>query len=86
MALLVTIGNICILGNFSLGIWGELRELSVILSRFRSSDQDFLPKIVDAMNSCLKPIFHCDAKPFALGPGVGLSPQRHSFALGIPTC
>ena len=23
----------------------------------------------------LKPIFHCDAKPFALGPGVGLDPQ-----------
>ena len=28
----------------------------------------------------LKPIFHCDAKPFALGPCVGLDP------LGIPTC
>ena len=24
MALLVTIGNICILGNFQLGIWGNL--------------------------------------------------------------
>ena len=33
----------------------------------------------------LKPIFHCDAKPFALGPGVGLDPQRHNFALKIPT-
>ena len=22
----------------------------------------------------LKPIFHCDAKPFTLGPGVGLDP------------
>ena len=28
----------------------------------------------------LKPIFHCDAKPLALGPGVGLDPQRHTFA------
>ena len=28
-----------------------------------------------------KPIFHCDAKTFALGPCVG-----HNFALGIPTC
>ena len=28
---------------------------------------------------CLKPIFHCDAKPFTLGPGVGLDPQRHNF-------
>ena len=27
----------------------------------------------------MKPIFHCDAKPFALGPG-------HNFALPIPTC
>ena len=36
--------------------------------------------------SPLKPIFHCDAKPFALGPGNGLDPQRHSFMLGIPTC
>ena len=34
----------------------------------------------------LKPIFHCDAKPFVLGPRVGLDPQRHNFALGIPTC
>ena len=34
----------------------------------------------------LKPIFHCDAKPFALGPGIDLEPQRHNFALPIPTC
>ena len=34
----------------------------------------------------LKPIFHCAAKPSALGPGVGLDPQRHNFLLGIPTC
>ena len=34
----------------------------------------------------LKPIFHCDAKPFALGPRIGLDPQHHNFALGIPTC
>ena len=25
-------------------------------------------------------------KKVALGPGVGLAPQRHYFALGIPTC
>ena len=31
------------------------------------------------------PIFHCDAKTFTLGPGVGLDPQCHNFALGIPT-
>ena len=34
----------------------------------------------------LKSILHCDAKPFASGPGVGLHPQRHTFTLGIPTC
>ena len=34
----------------------------------------------------VKPIFHCDAKPFALGPRSGLDPKRHNFALGIPTC
>ena len=34
----------------------------------------------------VKPIFHCDAKLFALGTGVGLDPQRHIFALPIPTC
>ena len=28
----------------------------------------------------LKPIFHCDAKPFALGTGIGLDPQCHTFA------
>ena len=31
-------------------------------------------------SAMLKPIFHCDAKPLALGPGVGLDPQRHTFA------
>ena len=35
---------------------------------------------------CIKPTFHCDAKTFALGPGVGLDPQRQNFASGIPTC
>ena len=34
----------------------------------------------------VKPIFHCDAKPFALGTGVGLDTQHHNFALPIPTC
>ena len=34
----------------------------------------------------VKPIFRCDAKPFALGTGIGLDPQRHTFALPIPTC
>ena len=34
----------------------------------------------------IKPIFHCDAKPFTLGPGVGLDHQRHNFALEIPKC
>ena len=37
-------------------------------------------------NVLLKPIFHCDGKPFALGPGIGLDHQRHNFALEIPTC
>ena len=34
----------------------------------------------------LKPIFHCDAKPLVLGPGVGLDSQHQNFALPIPTC
>ena len=34
----------------------------------------------------IKPIFHCDAKPFTLGPRVGLDPQRHNFVLPIPRC
>ena len=34
----------------------------------------------------IKPIFHCDAKPFTLGPRVGLDTQRHNFVLPIPTC
>ena len=32
------------------------------------------------------PIFHCDAKPLALGPRVGLDPQCDDFALSVPTC
>ena len=34
----------------------------------------------------VKAIFHCNAKPLALGPRVGLDPQRDDFALGIRTC
>ena len=37
-------------------------------------------------NANEKPIFHCDAKPFALGTGVGLDTQHHNFALPIATC
>ena len=35
---------------------------------------------------CIKPIFHCDAKPLTLGPRFGLDPKHHNFALGKPTC
>ena len=31
----------------------------------------------------VKPIFHCEAKPCALGPRI--DPHCHNFALGIPT-
>ena len=31
-------------------------------------------------------IFHCNTKPLASGPCVGLHPQRDHFALPIPTC
>ena len=31
-------------------------------------------------------MFHCDEKPFASGSRIGLDPQCHNFALGIPTC
>ena len=34
----------------------------------------------------LKPMFHCDAIFFALGPRVGLDPQQENFVLRIPTC
>ena len=37
------------------------------------------------LKSPLKLIFLCDTKPFALGHRIGLDPQRHNFALGIPT-
>ena len=34
----------------------------------------------------LKPIFHCDAKPFALGPRVGLDPQLEIFIVSVIEC
>ena len=40
----------------------------------------FISMVVFISDTVLKPIFHCDAKPFALGTGVGLDPQRHTFA------
>ena len=38
------------------------------------------------MLQTVKSIFQCNAKLIALGPGVGLDPQRHNFTLRIPTC
>ena len=38
------------------------------------------------ITNTLKPIFHCDAKYLASGVVVRQCPQRHNFALGIPTC
>ena len=41
---------------------------------------------MDPLFVVLKPIFHCDAKPFAFAPHVRLDLQRHNFALGILIC
>ena len=38
------------------------------------------------VDGIFKPIFHCDAKPLASEPCVGLHPQRNDFKLPIPTC
>ena len=37
-------------------------------------------KIIKKVN--VKPIFHCDAKTLALGPGVGLTPPTPQFCVG----
>ena len=59
-------------------------EISLLISNGLMSPVDFKKCQCPLLN--LKPIFHCDAKPFVLAPRVGLDPQRHHFALGIPTC
>ena len=38
-----------------------------------------------AIETTVKPIFHCNAKPLALGRRVGLDPQRNLLPLDIPT-
>ena len=40
----------------------------------------------DGTGRKLKAYIPLRRKKVALGPGVGLAPQRHYFALGIPTC
>ena len=60
------------------------REKHMEFGNFAKTQEFWFAQVVNSL--ILKPIFHCDAKPFALGPGVGLDPQRHTFALGIPTC
>ena len=42
--------------------------------------------LVTTSDYYLKPIFHCNTKPLALGHRVGLDPQRNDFTLPIPTC
>ena len=49
-------------------------------------ETEYKKSVLELVRPSVKPIFHCDAKPFALDPGIGLDPQRHNFALGIPTC
>ena len=45
-----------------------------------------LPRILSKVyvHIKLEPIFHCNAKPLALGVRVGQYPQRKNFALGVP--
>ena len=45
---------------------------------------EMAPKLETELFS-LKPIFHCDAKIFALGPCIGRDPQCQNFALDIQT-
>ena len=44
------------------------------------------PRSIYSVAACdLKPVFHCDAKKLRWALALA-SPQRHYFALGIPTC
>ena len=67
------------LGKYSTGGYGRIG-----VYRVKGRQAVFVHS--EAHLQTLKPIFHCDAKPFALGTYVGLDPQPHNFALGIPTC
>ena len=59
----------------------------VFTKRLRKPPKNFGPlvkvKTTVVLHKNLKPVFHCDAKTFALGPHVGLDPHG---MLGIPTC
>ena len=52
--------------------------------RFLSTSRD--GRIDGNLGTRMIRIFHCATKSFALGPCVGLDPQRQNFALGIQTC
>ena len=56
------------------------------INPFLTSNAKIVIYITMAVIAFFNPIFHCDAKPFALGPCVGLYPQCHDFSLGIQTC
>ena len=61
-----------------------LMEVFLINKHFRNDEKILKNNICYKVHN--KPIFHCNAKPFVLGTGVGLEPQHHNFALPIPTC
>ena len=75
-------------------VWGACLALKVVENRwyFVYVKQNTIGQRAEISHNYngthvhLKPIFHCDAKPFALGPDVGLDPQRQNFASEIPTC
>ena len=62
------------------------RSLISITQKLKKQTVLYQIKFFQKRKCTFKPIFHCKAKPFALDPRVGLYPQRHNFALDIPTC
>ena len=64
----------------------QQKRLALLACEAKCKNKMMNPCHVRHEEESLKPIFHCDAKPFALGPGIGLDTQRLNFALPIPTC
>ena len=85
-SIIIKMSNV-VLCDFANGEFKYIPGIVIFVPRPDGHTSDLGIKLYfKAYDLFLQPIFHCDAKPLALGPGVGLDPPKPQFFVGIPTC
>ena len=86
MKLQVSDGNKCYLCIYVCLYLASIRGYGIAIGSFVTSCSwggGGMSSLTPTKRGNVKSIFHCNAKPFALGPRVGLDRQCQNSALGI---